>query len=454
MNWTDRIAGRDVGVLGLGRSGLAVVRALSKRPGRVLAFDDSEDAVGRAMELGAVRGDARAMVGLSALVVSPGIPLTHPAPHPVIVAAREAGVSLMSDLDLLVARLGERKVVGVTGTNGKSTTTALVHHILMACGRTAVIGGNIGIPVLDLDLGSEETTVVLELSSFQLDLLQDLPIDVAVWTNLSPDHLDRHGTLANYTAVKKRIFRHGRGHATAVIGVDDPASRAVARDLVARDTHHVVPISGSSMPGGGVGVVDGRLIDASDKTSRFVTDLSAAPTLLGVHNHQNTAAAYAAARALGLAPKAIAAALLTFPGLPHRMERVTERDGVLWVNDSKATNPDAAAKSLAAYRRIVWIAGGRPKPGGFKELGVLMDHVSEALLIGQAADEIAADLGGLVAHRKVGTLEAAVAAAREVAEPGSTVLLAPACASFDQFRDYEHRGDRFRELALEGVRPE
>ncbi|HEX2527027.1 MAG TPA: UDP-N-acetylmuramoyl-L-alanine--D-glutamate ligase [Geminicoccus sp.] len=450
MNWTDRIAGRDLGVLGLGRTGLAVVRALAGGRSRIVAFDDKEQAIEQALALGAVRPDASALPGLAALVVSPGIPLTHPAPHPVISAARASGVPLISDLDLLAGRLGERRVVGITGTNGKSTTTALVHHLLTTSGRPAVIGGNIGIPVLDLDLGPADTTLVLELSSYQLDLLRDLPVDIAVWTNLSPDHLDRHGNLENYTAVKERIFRHGRSHACAVIGVDDPASRAALARLTARDTHRIIPISGTSMPGVGVGVVDGRLIDASDKTSRFVTSMDNAPALRGAHNHQNAAAAYAAVRALGLAPKAIASAMASFPGLPHRMERVAEHDGVAWVNDSKATNPDAAAKSLAAFDRIVWIAGGKPKPGGFKSLVPVMRHVSLALLIGEAAEEIAADLGDVVTHRKVGTLEAAVAEARKAAVPGDTVLLAPACASFDQFKDYEARGDRFRALASTG----
>jgi UDP-N-acetylmuramoylalanine--D-glutamate ligase len=341
--------------------------------------------------------------------------------------------------------------VGVTGTNGKSTTTALIYHILREAGRPAVIGGNIGVPVLDLDLGAPETTLVLELSSFQLDLLHELPIDIAVWTNLSADHLDRHGTLSAYTEVKERLFRHGRGHATAIIGVDDEISLGVATRLAALDTHRVIPISGSRMPGPGVGVVDGRLIDGSDKSSRFVTSLDNAPTLRGQHNHQNAAAAYAAVRALGVAPKVAAAALGSFPGLPHRMERVAEQQGVVWVNDSKATNPDAAAKSLAAYDKIVWISGGKPKPGGFKSLATVMSNVTQALLIGAAADEIEADLGGVVACRKVGTLEAAVAAARAIAVPGTTVLLAPACASYDQFKDYEARGDLFRTLASGGA---
>jgi UDP-N-acetylmuramoylalanine--D-glutamate ligase len=447
MAWLERIAGRDVGVLGLGRSGMSVVRALRDRAARVLAFDDDPQAVARAVGEGAAAAELAAIPGLAALVVSPGVPLTHPAPHPLVKAATDAGVPLIADLDLLAGRLGERRVVGVTGTNGKSTTTALIHHLLASNGRPVVVGGNIGVPVLDLELGPADSVVVLELSSYQLDLIHDLPVDVAVWTNIAPDHLDRHGTLENYVRAKEKLFRHSRGHATAVIGVDDGHSRAVAVRLAAQGTHRIVPVSGQSLPGGGVGVVEGRLIDASDKTSRFVTDLGPARTLRGRHNHQNAAAAYAAVRALGVAPKAAAQAMFDFPGLPHRMEQVAEKDGVAFVNDSKATNPDAAARSLATYERIVWIAGGRPKPGGFRELALSMGNVVAALLIGEAADAIAADLGGVVECRKVGTLEAAVEAARAIATPGTTVLLAPACASFDQFTDYEARGRAFRALA-------
>ncbi|WP_027133973.1 UDP-N-acetylmuramoyl-L-alanine--D-glutamate ligase [Geminicoccus roseus] len=447
MSWMERIAGRDVGVLGLGRSGMATVRALLGKAGRVMAFDDDARAIARAVELGAVRPDPAAIGGLAAMVVSPGIPLTHPAPHPVVQAASQANIPLIADLDLLAARLGDRLVVGITGTNGKSTTAALIHHLLTRAGRPAVLGGNIGVPVLDLDLGPPDAVVVLELSSYQLDLIHDLPIDVSVWTNLTPDHLDRHGSMDGYIQAKEKLFRHGRGHATAVIGADDRPSRLAAIRLAALGTHRIVPVSGDHMPGPGVGVVEGRLIDASDKTSRFVTDLGQARTLRGHHNQQNAAAAYAAVRALGMAPKVAAEGMFDFPGLPHRMEQVLEKDGVAWVNDSKATNPDAAGKSLAAYERIVWIAGGRPKPGGFRELAPAMANVTTALLIGEAADAIAADLGSVVECRKVGTLEAAVAAAREIAGPGATVLLAPACASFDQFQDYEARGQAFRALA-------
>ena len=446
MSWMEHVEGRDAGVLGLGRSGMAAVRALRGHAARVLAFDDDPDAVVRAVELGAQPGDHAALAHMAAMVVSPGIPLTYPAPHPVIVAARDAGVHLIADLDLLADRLGERKVVGVTGTNGKSTTTALIHHLLSEAGRPVVMGGNIGIPVLDLDLGPPDSVVVLELSSFQLDLLHDLPIDVAVWTNLSADHLDRHGSLDGYTKVKEQLFRHGRGHATAVIGADDSGSRMVAARLSSLGTHKMLWISGERLVGPGVGVVENRLIDASDKTSRFVVDLSAAKTLRGRHNHQNAAAAYAAARALGLSPKAASSALFTFQGLPHRMERVLEEAGVAWINDSKATNPDAAAKSLSAFDKIVWIAGGRPKPGGFAALAPAMANVTRALLIGEAAAGIAADLGSDVACEAMGTLAAAVRRAQALARPGTTVLLAPACASFDQFKDYEARGDRFREL--------
>jgi UDP-N-acetylmuramoylalanine--D-glutamate ligase len=442
----DRFRGRRVGVLGLARSGLAATRALQAVGATVLVWDDDPAALARHPEL--APGRPADVAGLAALVVSPGVPLTHPAPHPLIEAARAAKVPLTCDIELFCDGLGPRPLVAVTGTNGKSTTSALCHHLLVAAGRDAVLGGNIGVPALDLDPGPSDRVVVLETSSFQLDLCTRLRPRVACWLNLTPDHLDRHGDVAGYVAAKMRIFRNQRDGDTAVIGVDDAPSRTVAAGLRGP---RVIAVSTREAIAPGVYVRDGVLIDASDGAAREVVDLSALPTLPGRHNQQNAAVAFAALRALGLHADAIVPGLATFPGLPHRLEEVARGAGVRWINDSKATNPEAAARALGSFRNIYWIAGGRAKPGGFRDLRPHLGSVRAAFLIGEAAAAMAGDLGDLAPMTVVGTLEAAVtAAARAATADGhgdAVVLLAPACASFDQFRSYEHRGDVFRRLA-------
>ncbi|MFO1047832.1 MAG: UDP-N-acetylmuramoyl-L-alanine--D-glutamate ligase [Geminicoccaceae bacterium] len=348
------------------------------------------------------------------------------------------------DVDLFAELLGERPVVGITGTNGKSTTTALVHHLLRTAGVDAEVGGNIGRPVFELELGPPERVFVLELSSFQLDLCDTLRCRVAVWLNLTPDHLDRHGDLAGYVAAKERIFRNQAGGDRIVIGVDDAPSRGVAERLAAagRDVT-TVSVGGAA----DVTVEDGLLREHGVA----IRDLRPLGNLRGRHNWQNIAVAYATVRALGLDPEQAVAGLAGFAGLPHRMEQVARAGSVLWVNDSKATNPDAAEKSLTSFADIFWIAGGKPKPGGFRSLRPALAGVRAGYLIGTAAEEIAADLGDLVPMHRVGTLEAAVreasAAARAAGTSEAAVLLAPACASFDQFAELRGRGDRFRALA-------
>lgn len=455
-----RFRDRRVGVLGLARSGLAVARALRAGGADVVAWDDDPAALQRAMELGAWPGEPEDIGELAALVVSPGVPVLHPAPHPVVARARAFAVPITNDVELFAEIAGERPIVGITGTNGKSTTTALVHHLLLAAGRPAQFGGNIGRPVFDLVLGGSDETLVLELSSFQLELVERLAPRVAVWLNLTPDHLDRHGGLEGYIAAKKRIFRAQGAGDVAVVGIDDPYSREVASEL-ARAGRSLVPVSVERVPEHGVGAIDGALVDAIEGAPRPVARLEGLPGLRGRHNHQNAAAAYAALRALGLAPEAAVAGLPSFTGLPHRMEQVGRIGEVILVNDSKATNPDAAAKSLACFERIWWIAGGRAGPGGFAALAPYMDRVRRAFLIGEAAPAIAAELSGLVATELCGTLDAALDAALGAAlasgEEG-VVLLAPACKSFDQFKNFEERGDVFRSLvqarlsALAGAR--
>jgi UDP-N-acetylmuramoylalanine--D-glutamate ligase len=372
-----------------------------------------------------------------------------------ILAARGHGVPIRGDVDLLAELVGPRPVVGITGTNGKSTTTALIHHLLRSAGVDAELGGNIGRPVLELDLGPLDRVLVLELSSFQLDLCERLCCRVAVWLNLTPDHLDRHGDLAGYVAAKERIFSNQGEGDVAVVGIDDAPSQEVAYRLRALG-RKVVTVSLDQAVPAEIEAGTGRLIDTLDGAAIEAIDLRALPNLRGRHNWQNAAAAYAAVRALGLPPERAIAGLSSFAGLPHRMEEVARAGRVVWVNDSKATNPDSAARSLSSYPSIYWIAGGKPKLGGFKSLRPCLGAVRGAYLIGAAADEIAADLGDLVPVRRCGRLDAAVAHASADARAGgeveAVVLLAPACASFDQFKDFEARGDAFRALAMAQAR--
>lgn len=455
MRGLDRFRGERVGVLGMARSGLAAARALRAAGALVTAYDDRPEALARAAAaLGVPAGRAGDVGDLSLLLASPGVPLTHPRPHPLVAAAQAAGVPVRGDVDLFAEAAAPRPVVGVTGTNGKSTTTALLHHLLASAGVDAVRGGNIGEPVFDLDLGSPGRVLVLELSSYQLDLADDrLRCRVAVWLNLSPDHLDRHGDLAGYVRAKRRILAGQREGDAAVVGVDDAPSRDVADGLAAAG-RRVLRISAGAVPDGGVGVRDGILADGTEsggRAARDVLDLRPLDRLRGRHNHQNAAAAYAAARALGLGPDEAARGFATFAGLPHRLEEVARAGGVAFVNDSKATNPDATARALESFADVFWIAGGRPKPGGFAGLRPHLGSVRRAYLIGEAAEEIARDVGDLVPVERSGTLDVAVAAATEAAAasglPGAAVLLAPACASFDQFASFEARGDAFRAFA-------
>lgn len=456
MGGLETFKGSTVGVLGLARSGLAVSRALLAAGARVRAFDDRPDALGIAVAQGAEPGAGDDAAGLSLLVVSPGVPLTHPAPHGLIAAARAAGIEVTGDIELFAQSRPDLAFVGVTGTNGKSTTTALIHHLLQTAGRNAVLGGNIGRAVFDLVPPAQGATAVLELSSFQLDLTRSLRCRVAVWLNLTPDHLDRHGDLAGYVAAKRRIFMGQAAADTAVIGIGDAISAELADELE-QSGRRVLRVAVGRTVEGGIGVVDGTLYDGLDGTPVPAAGLKGLRGLRGLHNQENAAAAYAAVRALGLAPTAAALGLGNFTSLPHRMEEVGRIGDVLFVNDSKATNPEAAARSLACFEKIFWIAGGLAKPGGFKALLPHLVAVRGAYLIGAAEAEIAAALAGrLPAVRPCGTLEAALGQAfadAQAAGGDAVVLLAPACASYDQFKSFEHRGDSFRRLAgeLEGT---
>ena len=433
---------RTVAVLGLARSGLAAARALGAGGARVLCWDDAPDARSAARDQGFEVRPAGPEDGIAALVPSPGVPLSHP----MIVAAPDAGVEVVGDIELLWRVLPEPRYVAVTGTNGKSTTTALIGHLLHSAGARHIrVGGNLGTPALDLTPVPGEGTIVLELSSYQLDLTVEATFDIAVLLNVAPDHLDRHGTMAAYVDAKRQIFRPGR-LGTAVIGVDDAISRHVCDALGGRDQLHVVPVTVEGQPREGVSVVDGILREDGEE----VCDLTHAAALPGRHNWQNAAAAYAAARACGLASERLAPALLDFPGLPHRMEQVGSVSGIPVINDSKATNAEAAARAIACYENVYWIAGGRPKEGGIDAVSPVFPRIAHAFLIGEAEERFAATLEGQLPVTRCGTLDRAVAAALDAAcsngRKGTVVLFSPACASFDQFSDFEQRGERFRAL--------
>jgi UDP-N-acetylmuramoylalanine--D-glutamate ligase len=344
----------------------------------------------------------------------------------------------------------EAKIVAVTGSNGKSTTTALIHHILKAAGRQTQIGGNIGRGVLDLDMPGTGEVAVLELSSYQIELARKLAPDVAVFLNLSPDHLERHGGIGGYFAAKRRLFEVG-SPARSVIGIDEPEGRSLASITEAS----IVVSVRTRLRGKGWSVFmhKSHLTEWRRGKQIAAIDLRPALVLKGAHNHQNACAAYAACRAAGLGPRQIEGGLLSFLGLAHRMERIGEAEGIIFVNDSKATNADAAQKALLAYENIRWIAGGRPKEGGIEPLRPLFGKIAKAYLIGEAEADFAATLGD-TPNVRCGTLADAVTAARADARPGDVILLSPACASFDQFASFEARGEAFRALVATSLREE
>ncbi|HAQ34654.1 MAG: UDP-N-acetylmuramoyl-L-alanine--D-glutamate ligase [Maricaulis sp.] len=450
--------GRNVAVFGLGRTGIAAAKALAAGGAHVLAWDENEDTRAAAEKAGIALEDLgrRDWGDIAALALSPGVPLTHPSPHRMVEFARTVGAEVIGDMELFARTINtlpeaERpSVVGITGTNGKSTTTALVGHILKKAGRDVHVGGNIGDAVLGLPAPRPGAVYVLELSSYQLDLTHSLTCDVAILLNLSPDHLDRHGDMDGYLKAKKRIFANQAASHTAIIGVDDDYTRGVCTALMSAGPMKVVPVSSGRALSRGVYALGGKVHDATQGHAELGADLSASPALPGRHNGQNAAAAFAAARALGVNARTIAQAMKSFPGLPHRAERVGQKDGIVIVNDSKATNADSTAQALGCYQTIYWIAGGQAKAGGIEPLRPYFPRIAKAYLIGEAQDAFARTLGKDVAYDKAGTLENALdLALRDAAEGGRdnpVILLSPACASFDQFKSYEHRGDVFRAL--------
>ncbi|MBM86729.1 MAG: UDP-N-acetylmuramoyl-L-alanine--D-glutamate ligase [Rhodospirillaceae bacterium] len=445
-------ANETLAVMGLARSGLSSVRALVAGGAKVIAWDDQTERCAVAAEFGAVIEDLSKVdfSGVSRLVLSPGIPHTYPAPHPVTERARAAGVPIIGDIEILLRTCPNAHLIGVTGTNGKSTTTALIGHILEQAGLRCQVGGNIGRPVLEFEEWAEDEIYVLELSSYQLELTPSLSCAVAVLLNVSPDHLDRHGGLKGYVVAKQRIFAGMARGAPAIVGIDDEASVGIHAALPVSGAINAIPISGLTLPKGGVGVERGRLVDARGGRVCDLFDFSRAVRLPGSHNAQNAAAAAVVSLTLGIEPCIVAKAIRDFPGLPHRQELVASERGVSYVNDSKATNADAAARALVCYRPIYWIAGGIAKEGGIDGLAPYFGRIRHAFLIGASMEAFASTLAGRVPFSACVTLDHAVKEAHELAvregQNGATVLLSPAAASFDQFANYEARGNAFRNL--------
>jgi UDP-N-acetylmuramoylalanine--D-glutamate ligase len=447
MTPVTTFAGRTVALFGLGGSGLATALALQAGDARVAACDDSPESMARAQAQGVATGDLRDAdwSAFSALILSPGVPLTHPEPHWTVALAKRAGIEIIGDIELFCR---ERRAVAqgspfiaITGTNGKSTTTALIAHVLAHAGWDVQMGGNIGTAILSLAPPAANRVHVIEMSSFQIDLTPTLDPSVGVLLNITPDHLDRHGTMENYAAIKERLIVAAD---LAVVGIDDEPSRAIAE----RRKGALVRIQvaeGSSAPD----TLTAKAAAVYGTNDERLADLDGIGTLRGAHNWQNAAIAIATVRALGVTGPALDAGLRSFPGLPHRMEPLGHRGRVLFVNDSKATNADSTEKALSAFRDIHWILGGKAKEGGIAPLSPLFDRVAHAYLIGAATEAFAATLEGKVPYTRCGTLDVATKAAAEAAAasdaPEPVVLLSPACASYDQFKSFEERGNRFRD---------
>jgi UDP-N-acetylmuramoylalanine--D-glutamate ligase len=442
------LQGKTVAVFGLARTGLTAAHALAAGGAKVALWDDKADArdAATAQRLPIVNLETADWSQFDALVLSPGVPLTHPKPHWTVERAKAAGVEIVGDVELFARTIQAAdpwkrpKVCAITGTNGKSTTTALLGHMLQAAGKDAPIGGNIGQGVLGLADMHGGAVYVLELSSYQLDLTSSLKADAAILLNVSPDHLDRHGGMEGYVAAKRRVFQNQDKGDTAIVGVDDPWGQRICTELVAANRRTIHPISAGRTMGRGVYVLQGMLYDATGERAMELVDLTRAKALPGRHNWQNAAAADAAE------------ALLSFPGLAHRMETVGQIGRVRFVNDSKATNADAARQAMTATPKFYWIAGGRPKVGGIEPLRDLFPRIEKAYLIGEAAAEFAHTLGDTAPTALCGDIDRAVEEAyNDAAASGeeAVVLLSPACASFDQFPDFEVRGDTFRALVAD-----
>ncbi|MBE0413560.1 UDP-N-acetylmuramoyl-L-alanine--D-glutamate ligase [Yoonia sp.] len=459
--------GRCVAVLGLGRSGRTAATALRAGGADVVVWDDGQVGRDAALADGLTLRDLtqpQSYNDVAALIVSPGVPHLYPAPHPAVAAAWDAGVPVDNDIGLFFQSFATDdwdgfdvapRVIAVTGSNGKSTTAALIHHILVENGRPAQLAGNIGRGVLDIAPPCDGAVVVLELSSYQADLARALTPDIAVFTNLSPDHLDRHAGVGGYFAAKRRLFAEG-GPDRAVIGVDEPEGRYLANQISTgqADDRVIRVSSGQKLAGQGWSVFARKGFLSEFRQGRQVgaIDLREIKGLPGAHNHQNACAAYAACRTLGLGPRGIEAAMQSYPGLPHRSQLIAERSGVTFVNDSKATNVDSAAKALQAFPKVRWICGGLQKEGGLDALLPHLSHVVKAYVIGRDAANFARQLTGTQAEICT-TMAVAVSRAVAEAQQGDVVLLAPAAASFDQYDNFEKRGEDFTACVMAAAQP-
>ena len=454
-------AGKQVAVFGLGSSGLLSARALAAGGAEVIAFDDDDKKLAEARAAGLKTQDLRELDWrkVAALVLAPGVPLTHPAPHWAAALARKAGVEIVGDIELFCRERaksgGQAPLVAITGTNGKSTTTALIAHLVNSAGRDAQMGGNIGVPALALEQFAPGRCYVLEVSSYQIDLAPSLKATVGILLNVSEDHLDRHGSMENYAALKTLLVASVEQGGSAVIGVDDRYTRAAA-DRIERAAKTLVRVSVVAPLRDGYYAEGSRIMHAVAGKAHPVAQLAGIGSLRGQHNAQNVACAVAACVALGLELPAIQKGLVSFPGLAHRMQQVgrkpTNLGGILFVNDSKATNADSSAKALASFTDIFWIAGGKPKTGGIASLAEFWPRIRKAYLIGEAASDFAKTLAGKVPYEISGVLSAAIDAATRDAEasglPEPVVLLSPACASFDQYPNFEVRGKAFHDIVL------
>ncbi|MDD3287561.1 MAG: UDP-N-acetylmuramoyl-L-alanine--D-glutamate ligase [Alphaproteobacteria bacterium] len=441
-------AGSRFVILGLRKSGLATAACLKRSGAEFILWDDKESARDKALQAGyEVKNPMTVnLSGYSALVLSPGIPLTYPTPHPVVVKCRNNGIPIVGENDLLFQACPDATYIGITGTNGKSTTTALIAHILESSGRNVQVGGNLGTPSLALKPLGSDGFYVLETSSFQLDLMNENLFKVAIILNITPDHFDRHGDMNGYIAAKHKIINVSAAQ-TLIIGIDEPETQSLAQEAKRQPNLHVEEISINQRVNRGVILKNGFLVACNKKKTERILNMSEAPRLPGAHNAQNACAAYAACKAIGLSDAEIISGIKSFPGLAHRQQLVDEMNGVRFINDSKATNADAASKALGCYKNIYWIVGGKPKVGGLDGLESFMPSIRHAFLIGVAAKDFAKWLDGKCAYTQSGTMDMAVKQAAEMAWkenlPGATVLLSPACASFDQFSGFEERGDKF-----------
>lgn len=470
MTPVTSFCGKTVALFGLGGSGLATARALVAGGASVAAWDDNPASVAKAATEGLQTRDLTQADWsvFSALILAPGVPLTHPEPHWTVKLAEKAGIPVIGDIELFfqerAATAHDAPVVCITGTNGKSTTTALIAHVLRTTGRDVQVGGNIGTAILALEPPSASRIHVIECSSFQIDLTPSMHPSVGVQLNLTPDHLDRHGDFEHYGAIKERLLE---GSDIAIIGVDDEPSKQMARRR-AKSGRALVKISGEQPLDAGVfagvtangGTLDTRIVEVKDGKPRVVANLAGIGSLRGAHNAQNAAAVYAVCAALGLTADQIAAAFRTYPGLAHRMEDVGRLGRIVFINDSKATNADSTQKALTSFRGIYWILGGKPKAGGIESLTRYFSNIAKAYLIGDATEMFAAtfDADGRVAYERSGTLDAALASALRDAQASTgtgeiAILLSPACASYDQFPNFEVRGNHFKSLvaALPGI---